>query len=221
MGSASKKKTAVRQLDDLFLQIFEAMTAEVTKVSAAAAEQVLQLSGSFLSERAQKAVSQFHNLYFGSAAIEQSKIDVNADVDRLFDDIQGAVAKGQSDAAIHEEVKENADLKASRLRLSGVQKELETLIRLDQGIRDRLVPVLTSMQFEDMVKHRLQNILSAWQSVVTGFDRDGILDVEMLCVEIEANLSSNQERELFYRLVLKKEPPAANLDADSVWTDLK
>lgn len=219
MPPRPKKQTAVRQLDAAFLKIFESMATEVKTVSGTAAAQVLSLSSGFLSEKAQKAVSQFHTLYFGSADVEKSKQEVNVDVDRLFDAIQAEVVSGSDDATIAKNVVENQAVKAQRLSMSGIQKELETLIRLDQGVRDRLMPVLTCMQFEDMVRQRLEHIQRAWEAIAGGFDDEGILDVEMLAMEVDVSLSSNAERKLFYEVVLKKNPPDEDLDSGSVWTD--
>lgn len=216
----ARKKDARRQLDDLFLQILGSMIQDVVATSAASAEQVIKLSSGFLSEKAQKAVTQFHTLYFSSAAVEKSKADVNTDVDRLFDEIQGELAKGSGDEAIASAVSENAELKEARLRLSGVQKELETLIRLDSGIQEKLVPVLTCMQFEDLMRQRLDHVMIAWQAIVEGMGPDEIVDVELLTIEVEANLSSVEERAQFYRIVLKKEPPEGGMESGSILFDV-
>lgn len=220
MVAKKPKKDSLRQLDDLFLNILGSLIGDITREAGTSAEKVLELSGGFLSEKAQKAVTQFHQLYFGSAAVEKAKADVNADVDRLFDAIQNEVAKGANNDAIGQKVAENKDMKEARLRLSGVQKELETLIRLDAGIREKLTPVLTCMQFEDMVRQRLEHVLIAWQAIVEGMGADGVLDVELLQVEIDANLSSTDERADFYRIVMKKAPPADDLDSGSIWLEI-
>lgn len=214
------KTNSLKQLDQLFLQILGALIDDVVKTSSASAGKVLNLSGDFLSEKAQRAVTQFRDLYFGSAAVEQSKNDMNADVDRLFEQIQGEIAKGSDDTTLSNAVVEKADLKETRLRLSGVQKELETLIRLDQGIREKLVPVLTCMQFEDMMRQRLEHVMIAWKAIVEGLGPDQIIDVELSALEIEANLTSVDERAHFYRLVLKKEPPEGGMDAGILLFDL-
>ena len=219
MGDASSKRPAVLELDGLFLEVFAALNNEVIRISAAAAEQVLKLSGGFLSEQAQKAATQFHSLYFGSSAVEKNKTDVNDDVDRLFEDIQGEVAKGATTQEISDAVTENLDRKADRLRLSAIQKELETLIRLDAGVKEKLMPVLTSMQFEDMVRQRLEHLGMAWEAVVSGIDDYDIADVELLSAEIEAKFSSTAEVALFYETVLKKPPPEGGLETGSVWLD--
>jgi hypothetical protein len=216
----SRKKTdAKRQLDDLFLKVLGSMIDDVVKTSATASEQVIKLSSDFLSEKAQTALSRFHTLYFASAEVEQSKADVNADIDRMFDAVQGELAKGSDDAAIGKAVTENNELKEVRLQLAGVQKELETLISLESGIREKLVPVLTCMQFEDVMRQRLEHVMIAWHAIVAGIGPDEILDVELAAIEVEANLTSVEETAQFYRIVLKKEPPEGGLDSGGAFFD--
>ena len=208
---------AVRELDHIFLEVFKALNLEVIKISGAAAEQILKLSSGFLSEQALKAVGQFHSLYFGSGAVEKNKTEVNLDVDRLISDIQVEISNGSTDDAIGKAVQENLSLKEARLRLSAVQKDLETMIRLDQGVKEKLMPVLSSLQFEDMIRQRLEHTVFAWESVVHNIDENSILDVQHLAAEIEAKLSSTAEQALFYKTVLKKDPPAGGIESGSLF----
>jgi hypothetical protein len=210
--------SAVREVDALFLGILQHINKSIVDASATAVAEVLKLSEGYLSEKAQKALVQFHDLYFNASDDAGSTQAVNADVDRLIEDLRADMKSGKDVSTIADRVQENEDVKNARLRLSAIQKELETMIRLDAGIREKLLPVLSSMQFEDMTRQRLQHLDWAWASIINGFDQHGLLDIEMLCVEIEANLSSVAERNLFYRTVLKKDPPTdSGLEDGNIW----
>ena len=210
--------SAVREIDEIFLGILLHVNKSIMDASATAVAEVLKLSEGYLSEKAQKALVQFHDLYFNASDEAGSTQAVNADVDRLINDLRADMASGKDVGTIADRVQENQQAKNARLRLSAIQKELETMIRLDAGIRDKLLPVLSSMQFEDMMRQRLQHLDGAWTSIINGFDPQGLLDTEILCVDIEASLSSVSERNLFCKTVLKKDPPAeSGLEDGNIW----
>ena len=154
------------KIDDAFLSIMRDW-AEMTSVAAAGAvEMILRNSGEYLSSEQQKAVSDFHDLYFSDADVAASKEAMNREVDDIFDAVQADMAGGGAPADLRA-VKENDEAKRTRLSLSGVQKQLETIIQLETGLKEKLVPVLTSMQFEDAIKQRLQHMVEAWNFSLT------------------------------------------------------
>ncbi len=92
------------------------------------------------------------------------------------------------------------------------------MISLNADFRERLVPVLSSMQFEDALNQRLSHIELAWTTTIealAGEDRP----IEDVARQIASSLSSDAERQIFYSVVLKEEPPAG-LGEDSIWLDL-
>jgi hypothetical protein len=200
---------AGKKIDDSFLSILRDW-AEMTSVAAAGAvEMILRNSGEYLSSEQQKAVSDFHDLYFSDADVAASKEAMNREVDDLFDAVQAEMAGGAS--ANMSAVRESDDAKRTRLSLSGVQKQLETIIQLENGLKEKLVPVLTSMQFEDAIKQRLQHMADGWRLVLSSPPKTDA-DVTVMAEAIAKTLSSATERQAFYPNVLKRPAPKDVVD---------
>ena len=198
------------KIDDAFLSIMRDW-AEMTSVAAAGAvEMILRNSGEYLSSEQQKAVSDFHDLYFSDADVAASKEAMNREVDDIFDAVQADMAGGGAAADLRP-VKENDEAKRTRLSLSGVQKQLETIIQLETGLKEKLVPVLTSMQFEDAIKQRLQHMVEAWNFSLTSPPKSEA-EVTTMAESIAKTLSSTVERQAFYPNVLKRPAPKDIVD---------
>ena len=198
------------KIDDAFLSIMRDW-AEMTSVAAAGAvEMILRNSGEYLSSEQQKAVSDFHDLYFSDADVAASKEAMNREVDDIFDAVQADMAGGGAAADLRA-VKENDEAKRTRLSLSGVQKQLETIIQLETGLKEKLVPVLTSMQFEDAIKQRLQHMVEAWNFSLTSPPKSEA-EVTTMAESIAKTLSSAVERQAFYPNVLKRPAPKDIVD---------
>ncbi len=198
------------KIDDAFLSIMRDW-AEMTSVAAAGAvEMILRNSGEYLSSEQQKAVSDFHDLYFSDADVAASKEAMNREVDDIFDAVQADMAGGGAPADLRA-VKENDEAKRTRLSLSGVQKQLETIIQLETGLKEKLVPVLTSMQFEDAIKQRLQHMVEAWNFSLTSPPKSEA-EVTAMAESIAKTLSSAVERQAFYPNVLKRTAPKDIVD---------
>ena len=198
------------KIDDAFFSIMRDW-AEMTSVAAAGAvEMILRNSGEYLSSEQQKAVSDFHDLYFSDADVAASKEAMNREVDDIFDAVQADMAGGGAPADLRA-VKENDEAKRTRLSLSGVQKQLETIIQLETGLKEKLVPVLTSMQFEDAIKQRLQHMVEAWNFSLTSPPKSEA-EVTAMAESIAKTLSSAVERQAFYPNVLKRTAPKDIVD---------
>jgi hypothetical protein len=198
-------------LDDAFLNILQDWAALVSEGASGAVEMIMTSSGAYLSEDQQKAVLDFHNLYFGSDGVSESKEAVNREVDDLMDVIQAEMAGGSLS-----NIKENEDAKQARLSLSAVQKRLETIIQLETGLKDKLVPVLTSMQFEDVLKQRLTRMVSGWKSSIDAMPTSAE-DVAAVAEKIGTSLGTTVEREAFFPVVLKRPAPKDVVDDMSMF----
>ena len=193
-------------IDEAFMQVLSEFVDAIVSDAGQAASHILDLSSQFLSSNAKSALQNFHDLYFGGEQIAASKEEMNREVDDLFEQAKLQLA---NDGAINSaDLKMNEDDKAkqARLTLSGLQKQLEGIISLDEGIREKLVPVLTTMQFEDMIKHRLSHIREGWQKAAAA-SAAGERDFAKIAEDLAALCSSNEERKLYYNVVLGKEPP--------------
>lgn len=198
---------AVKEIDSIFFNIIDDFSGKIMTQARNSTEYILEVSNKFLDENAQNALQDFHNLYFGdSNQLQNTSQQINAEVDAMLDNLQGMMKEGKeiSDHAISESEGE----KLNRLSLAGLQKRLETIITMDEGIKEKLIPVLHSMQFEDFLNQRLQHIRKMWGKVLEHQKQnDGKLEIEQLKDEIKHFPSSVPETEDFYRIVMKSFPP--------------
>jgi hypothetical protein len=204
MAQTAKKVTSnidVYPIDELFLDVFLDLCADASDKVARSTQEIFDLSGKFMSKDTSDTLKQFYNLYFGTGGVDKQKERVNKEVDDLIDQIQENMASGKDVSAI----KENEQSKLERLGLSGLQKQLEGLITLDEGIKNKIMPALSSMQFEDAVKQRLEHLSQGWDLVIR--PQPGMLLFEAVQEVVGATLSSADEIHAYYRIVLKEEPP--------------
>jgi len=211
---------AVYELDHLFLGLFEQLADQARADSAESAHHVLNLSKGYLSERASNAMEDFFNIYFSdSEHIEQRKEDVNKDVEDIFDEVQAIMdAGGELNELDH--IHEDEELREARLGLSGIQKQLESIIRLEEGIREKLMPVMVSMQFEDAMNQRLDHIITGWAIISQTLHAGETDNLEELAEQIGQLTSSVEEARLFYQEVLQREPPPEHDREDHSLLDL-
>ncbi|MGE0173473.1 MAG: hypothetical protein AB7T49_11820 [Oligoflexales bacterium] len=196
--------------DDAFLAIFTDLCEQSVANVADCTRQVFELSASFVSKDASKVLKQFYELYFATGKVQAQKEKVNKDVDDLIDQIQAKMAAGQEITS--ENVVEDEAKKTERLGLSGLQKQLEGLITLDEGIKERIMPALSSMQFEDAARQRIEHLTYMWDLAVNA---SNAIDTEILKETIAEILSSAAETKIYYEIVLKREPP--KVIEENVW----
>ena len=197
-------------VDKIFLAVISDWIAMTSVAAEAAVEKIISNSGEYLSDEQQKAVSDFHDLYFADGEVNASKEAMNREVDNLVDQIQAEIDSGRDPYALSS-VQESDDAKRTRLSLSGVQKQLETIVQLETGLKEKLVPVLTSMQFEDAIKQRLNRIADAWKKSIDGAPESDE-DCRWIAEDIAARLGTPLERQTFYPAVLGREAPKEELE---------
>lgn len=204
---ATTSSAAVDALDHIFLSLLQDFCKMVISHANHSAEFILQLSGNFLNESVQHALVDFHQLYFSAQnEFTDTSKQVNADVDNMIDNIQAILDKGTE--IDQTKVAEVESIRSNRLSLAGLQKKLEKLITIDASIKDTLLPVLSGMQFEDMLQHRLSHIITAWEATVTTkHSDDRKTNTDIISQRIAGILTSQLERKLYYSLVLKAPPP--------------
>jgi hypothetical protein len=207
------------EIDLAFLDVFRDLTAATLELARDGTQRVVDLSTGFLGAAVGKAVRDFQALYFGDAALNASAEAINREVDDLVDALQSMQAAGDDLSAAGAGLVEDEAAKASRLSLSGLHRQLESLVQLDAHVKEQLVPVLAAMQFEDLLRHRLRHVADAWELVVMGLVGGAPLDVAATARTVAATLSSQAERVEYYREVLR-EPPPAGLDDGLIHFDL-
>lgn len=103
--------------------------------------------------------------------------------------------------------------------MSGVQKQLEGLITLNAGIKEQIIPALSSMQFEDAISQRIDHLLQGWKKINDFLHNMTMLDAEPLARELAGICSSVEETESFYRLILDEEPPVGGEAERSIFLE--
>jgi hypothetical protein len=193
------------EFDLIFLSIFKALKAQALDGAQECTDAIFKLSASYVNKPAFDALKRFYELYFGSGDIEASKERINQEVDDLVASLQEKISAGES----LDDVETGAEYEQERLGLAGVQKQLESLITLDSGIKQQILPALTTMQFEDAINQRLEHVKSAWSKFVNYFAEGGGFnqDAEKVAREMAEACSSVDEAKTFYRLILDEEPP--------------
>ncbi len=220
MTQDTSTTAAVAELDQLFLGLMQQFTNQARHHAGESARHVLKLSRGYLSEKASKALEDFHKIYFSdNEHIEQRKVEVNKDVDNLLDEVQ-AIMDGGGDLSQLNSIEEDEELRDARLGLSGIQKQLESIIRLEEGIRQKLMPVMVSMQFEDAMNQRLDHILQGWTMATQTLSMDENANAEELGEQIGMLTTSIDETQLFYREVFDREPPPERAKDDHSILDL-
>ncbi len=191
------------ELDRLFLGIVSDLVNLVQSTMTHEVQQIIAISSGFLSENAHAAMKDFYNLYFAKGSLEADKEKMNREVDDIFDQVQASLTSGGDGAGVK-------DLESSRnlrVTLAGVQKNLETIISLDKGIKERLLPVVTSMQFEDMITQRLNHIRDVWAKAIEVPNGGQPETYKLVARHIARILTSQKERELYFPLLLNEPSP--------------
>jgi uncharacterized protein (DUF2267 family) len=190
--------------DALVLKLMQGLINYAQQQARSSVEQILQVSSSFLSKEAHDRIKNFYSLYFDATNHAKSE-RINVDVDRLIEEVRDN---------IHAESAKD-DSHATRVTLANLQKQLETLIALEEGLRQKLQPVLASMQFEDALTQRLSHIQAWFEKFATG----GWQNPNQVAEEVGKILSSGDERKAFFPKVLGKDPPA-EIEETSLLFDL-
>jgi len=216
VGAAQKLSQNVEHVDIAFVEIARDLFDLVTRTSSEATQKILDMSSSYLNERAQTALRNFYDLYFNDAGVAETKASINVEVDDIFEQASAANSKGESLEQMQVSVKETSDRRNDRVGLSAVQKELETIITLDSGMKDKLMPVLSSMQFDDMLSHRLKNIMTIFDKISATHGEMSDQQWQEFHEEVLKELSSAHERKQFYEIVLKTEAPS-EVNESEMW----
>jgi hypothetical protein len=191
-------------MDQTLVAILEELGIAAVNRAAHSTAAIFKVSSNYVSKPAFDALSSFYELYFSKHdPLDQQKVNVNAEVDALFEAAVHAMNQGNIDAVTEDESK-----RQERLALAALQKRLEGLIVLDQGIKQEILPAITSMQFEDAVRQRLSHMTTMWSKAFAQLaTTPGDVSATELAEEMGQLTSSVAESRTFYRLVLGREAP--------------
>ncbi len=202
--------TTREELDVLFLEIIEQLGEDAVGGASHCTQAVFELSAKYMDKPAFDTLRKFYDLYFDRGELEKKKDEVNSAVTDMVEFLQEKLAAGE-DISESTEFEESEEIKRQRLSLSAVQKQLEGIIVLDAGIKEEILPALSSMQFEDAVRQRMQHAVAAWWKVVEilpmEYSGEELID---LARTIGNTMTSMEEIRDFYQIVLKEQPPEGN-----------
>jgi hypothetical protein len=195
--------TTPRPIDTAMVAVVDAMAQTIVSITNQSVQNILETSSRFMTETSKKALQDFHRLYFSADALSIQKDDVNADVDLLFEAIQKTLAEGGDP----NEIQESEQDKTVRLGLAALQKQLESIVQLDRGMREKLMPAIMSMQFEDATRQRLNHIKEMWELVAQNAHESSETLQNIVNEQMKTKLSTSVEKGLFYPTVLGETPP--------------
>lgn len=201
MGAKALTTLSREELDQTFLAILIEQCTAATSEAAACTNSIFTLTSNYIDQPEFDTLQQFYDLYFKSGGdVDQKKDAVNEEVDDLFEQLQGQMERGEELTA----PEEDEEKRQARLSLAAIQKKLESLITLDGGIRDQILPALTSMQFEDAARQRIEHIVLCWTTLIQSKDS---AEWDKLLREMAQKMSSVEESKDFYKIVLNEEAP--------------
>ncbi len=195
------------EMDVIFLRIFESLAQTAMAGASACTGVIFDLSSNYMEKPTFSSLRKFYDLYFVEGEIDKKKDEVNASVDDMVDALQEKLAAGE-DLDNVQGLDDNDEMRKQRLSLSGVQKQLEGLIVLDNGIKEQILPALASMQFEDAIRQRLVHVVQAWWKIGDVLNKQlNASQLEEVARDLAKTLSSVEETRSFYELVLNEKPP--------------
>ncbi len=177
--------------------------------------QILEVSSNYLSEPNHEKLKLFHQLYFGAQSeVTTQKSEMNNEVDDIFAQAAAMIDSGKSTEEIAASLKIDEKKESERLQLAGLQKKLESLIAFEDSIKEQLAPVMSSMQFEDAARQRVEHIVKMFGDIVNKSVPKKPELMEEVATSMAEHIAIKSEREVFYKLVLR-EPVPEHLDSDS------
>jgi hypothetical protein len=202
MGAKALKTLSPSELDQTFLSILVDQCSAAREEAALCTASIFTLTSRYIDKPEFETLQQFYDLYFKpDGEIDGKKNAVNEEVDDLIAQLEAQMERGEElSAPVEDEEK-----KAQRLSLAAVQKRLESLITLDGGIREQILPALTSMQCEDAVRQRVDHVIACWRGLLA---KDPSADLEPTMREMAKLMSSVEEAADFYHILFAEEAPA-------------
>lgn len=200
--SQDSLKAIQKHYDDLFIKIFGDLSADLLNSVQSATQQILDISSGFLNDDVSNALNDFHNLYFNNAELDTHKESIDKNVDEIIEFIQN------NKEVHHDEVQkvlshiDTDQLVASRMSLSNLQKDMESLVVLDEDLKGHVVPILHSLQFEDQLSANLTTVTTAWQYFIGKIYSKEDYNPDTLLTETYNNLTSEKLRSIFCQQVL-------------------
>ncbi|MFK7825862.1 MAG: hypothetical protein AB8G05_17040 [Oligoflexales bacterium] len=218
----SKKgsQTSLEDWDKMMVSLGNEMFALAKACAAENVKNVLEISKNFLDQDVHQSIDNFYNLYFkNDKALKQSE-DFNSIVDHVVESIQGSMNNSNEPS---EETLKKATMvlnvgEKERLALSQAQKQIETLISMQDSIREKVAPILASMQFEDMMRQRVDHLEIGFEKISQLSESCTEEEISKVIADLEKLCASKEETIEFYEEVKKEDPPDNFMNKSNVIT---
>jgi hypothetical protein len=184
------------EYDNLSISLLSKLAQNALNNISASAGNMLDVACMFFDKDVSKAIIDFHTLYSENGQLSDHKDAVNQQADDIL-------LAAQDPNFSHEPLNSGQSLHNSeQLELANIQKNLEALIQQDAHIKQRMVPVMQCMQYEDLISNRIQRLISCWSSLVSLLMDPDSTNIPYTLQTLEGFQSSTDEQAMFYRYVL-------------------
>jgi len=185
------------EYDNLSIKLFSQLAQNALNNISSSAGKMLDVACLFFDKDASSAMLDFHKLYLEQSQLNDHKDEVNQQADDILAAAQAA--NFSSSSLPQDELQTSAE----HQHLANVQKELEALIQQDEHIKQRMVPVMQCMQYEDLISNRIQRLISCWELMVSLLNSDDTADIPRALNAFNDVQTSFDEHKSFYQHVLR------------------
>jgi len=185
------------EYDNLSIKLFSQLAQNALNNISSSAGKMLDVACLFFDKDASSAMLDFHKLYLEQSHLNDHKDEVNQQADDI---LAAAQAANFSSSDLPQDELQTA---AEHQHLANVQKELEALIQQDEHIKQRMVPVMQCMQYEDLISNRIQRLISCWELMVSLLNSDDTADIPRALNAFNDVQTSFDEHKSFYQHVLR------------------
>lgn len=216
--------------DRSFFNIYSGLSEYMLDNVQQSVAQIIKMSEEFMGDDASRAIHDFQRLYESNSEIDAYKNSINDHVDDLLDYIQS------HDSVNNEEEKEilnqldQGELTASRLSFSALQKDVEALVTLESEIKEKVLPIIHSLKFEEQMASCLKSTECILERAIDLVNQDvKPFDSLKAALELFDLIPGEKGKALFYTAFLtasydpERTPIAAELSStfDDIPADLR
>lgn len=158
---------------------------------------MLDVACLFFDKDVSAALLDLNKLYLQHSNLDEHKDSIDKQVDEILSAAQDPDSSEETLHNIDASNQSNTD------DLANIQKDLEALIQQDDHIKQRMVPVMHCMQYEDLVINRMQRLIICWEFMVSLLNSTKQIDISSALQTFDGFLSSEDEHQKFYKHVLQ------------------
>ncbi len=183
--------------DNLSILVFSGLADNALDHISESAGKMLDVACLFFDRDVSSALHDFHCLYSHHSEFDQHKERANLQVDEIL----AAAQKGTPFPNTMHSDDDSEQLDESNF--AEVQKNLEAFIQQDQHIKQRMIPIMQCMQYEDMISNRVKRLIQCWSHMVSLLNSPEPVDILQALIVFDSYLASEDEHIKFYRCVLQ------------------